>query len=950
MDDKKAKAILELLSVPNFNQTYILGCFARYVTLYSQQVRALNLVAALNHTGVIQAGSKLIVIGAGASGVTASAAAALLGAEVTLLDELEGAMDLQYNNRQRWIHPYVYDWPDMERADIERPEGNRTHFPVHQLNWTAGYADRVAEQIESGWSSIVQETDRIRCVWRADVSMENYGDQTYVHWHSPDSDPGHEHDAVTILAVGFGLEDEQDWAWSYWSEDDIDGTFRKSAGKTRWLVSGYGDGALTDVMRLCIRRFRHHEIMNLFEKSDHIDGVKRDLREIQEKSKTRTPEWVHDQFVRLATGDLGEKLRTRLRKDGPEVHLTGRSPLIYGPGSSILNRLIVRLLEKLRVVRYVPGETAQFDKGKQIRGGVGAIKVAPGGFLVDLAKPAQLYERVICRHGPSPPPHPRVRESFSAVYQSCAALITTWEKLAPSDDPTRTPNWPADFLKVKRSVEPAINERRRFHMTRKRLGLQAKAMSVSKEIRDDGGSVVSYQIDELSVDKGKIDGLWCRITFSRGVVGVPSLNAAALQLGMKWIPEPRPEPAAGRDTEQVLKDILEQNRQIAGMLKFGKPLRAGDPAINFGFSVEVLNGDALSPWEFQEMYPETARQKHIDQKPIENIEYFARIVWFPVEALHLRLKIPEKIAATPFVSGFECSTPAQDITRGEVAPNSILHLYPGAESALSPKSIDWNRRDYPVRPGEEPLVQTSENRWDLIVRYPPVGSCYSIDFMLNRADGPAGGSLEIAHKALAFRRHLVAAAGPFEHVSTAFRRTIREQLQILNQYAGRYRADPSESFELTFFGYDDNLHRLTTVDGLLDGGELATGMWDFKLPFGVGLGGVTFKMGNRVFLYVRPEDDRGYSGPEYYVDLPRDQPIQVLVSVPLDHPEYRTSIAVERGRQCVGVINILSAHPNSGLKRITENTQARNELWRTCQDFCCAIFLHDQRKIESRTD
>jgi hypothetical protein len=164
-------------------------------------------------------------------------------------------------------------------------------------------------------------------------------------------------------------------------------------------------------------------------------------------------------------------------------------------------------------------------------------------------------------------------------------------------------------------------------------------------------------------------------------------------------------------------------------------------------------------------------------------------------------------------------------------------------------------------------------------------------------------------------------------------------LSILNDYAGQYRADSndSERFEITFASYNDDSHRMTVVDGLLNGGELDPGMWSFELPFGVGLAGVTFKQGDRVFYHVSPEEGREQSGPEFYVELPSQPRISVLVSVPLDHSGYRASMPIERGRQCVGVVNFLSTHVASGLKRITEDKAARDELWRTCQNFCRAI-------------
>lgn len=51
---------------------YVLGSFERRVTLYAQQVRALNLAFVLFDTGRLTPGATVAVIGGGASGLTAA--------------------------------------------------------------------------------------------------------------------------------------------------------------------------------------------------------------------------------------------------------------------------------------------------------------------------------------------------------------------------------------------------------------------------------------------------------------------------------------------------------------------------------------------------------------------------------------------------------------------------------------------------------------------------------------------------------------------------------------------------------------------------------------------------------------------------------------------------------------------------------------------------------------
>jgi hypothetical protein len=42
IEDERRTVLLELLGVPEHAGIYVLGCFASHVTIYSQQVRALN--------------------------------------------------------------------------------------------------------------------------------------------------------------------------------------------------------------------------------------------------------------------------------------------------------------------------------------------------------------------------------------------------------------------------------------------------------------------------------------------------------------------------------------------------------------------------------------------------------------------------------------------------------------------------------------------------------------------------------------------------------------------------------------------------------------------------------------------------------------------------------------------------------------------------------------------
>jgi hypothetical protein len=94
---------------------YVLGCFNKRVTLYSQQVRALNLIYSLVKTERLTCNDKIAIIGAGAAGLTAAAAAvAIKGCQVTILEKTNEVLSVFRNNNKRWLHPRIYDWPQSE--------------------------------------------------------------------------------------------------------------------------------------------------------------------------------------------------------------------------------------------------------------------------------------------------------------------------------------------------------------------------------------------------------------------------------------------------------------------------------------------------------------------------------------------------------------------------------------------------------------------------------------------------------------------------------------------------------------------------------------------------------------------------------------------------------------------------------------------------------------------
>src|SRR5262245_7141647 len=109
---------------PNL-ELYAIGLAENGITLYKQQVRALNLVYTLKVTGRLK--GTLAVIGGGAAGATAALGAASLGCEVTLFEQRPTLFHLQQGCDIRWLHPHIYEWP--------APETDSPYAGLPLLDW-----------------------------------------------------------------------------------------------------------------------------------------------------------------------------------------------------------------------------------------------------------------------------------------------------------------------------------------------------------------------------------------------------------------------------------------------------------------------------------------------------------------------------------------------------------------------------------------------------------------------------------------------------------------------------------------------------------------------------------------------------------------------------------------------------------------------------------------------
>lgn len=372
-----AKRLLEDYQVAG-TQLYVVGAFDTGVTVYNQQVRALNLVWAGIASGVVPSLSEtqqavpgeevsIAIVGAGFAGLTV--AAALLkknaNAKIVLFEQRDALLPLQQGSDSRWLHPRIYDWPKAGS------EASVAMLPL--LNWTAARASDVVVQVLSHWRVIADlARDRIEVFCNARHlqihETPEAPNKLRIEWvgEARDSCDGTARDDQrdvgagasrdfdhVILTTGFGLE--RDEALSYWRNETI---AQPSLDEPRatYVISGQGDGAMIDLLRIRIAQYRQDRILSeIFAgKTQLMDRIKK-LHQREMDFPGKVNHFMELELISRAEGvqqefdDAIDALRKRLRRDTEALlHLkVQRLSELFEPGTSRIsfqNKVLVYLL------------------------------------------------------------------------------------------------------------------------------------------------------------------------------------------------------------------------------------------------------------------------------------------------------------------------------------------------------------------------------------------------------------------------------------------------------------------------------------------------------------------------------------------------------------------------------------------------------------------------------
>ncbi|MQV30799.1 FAD-dependent oxidoreductase [Sinorhizobium meliloti] len=335
--DHRPSEIAAAYQVPD-HPLYLVGTYDSGVTVLSQQVRALNLVYALVESGTIPStapgglvpetfNKRIAIIGGGFTGLSVAAGLVSKGveAEIALFEQRDTLLPLQQGSDTRWLHPHIYNWP------ADGSEISAANLPV--LNWKAARASDVVVQVLGEWETVVREHKsaniQLFCNTRhLQIHEAKDGKKLTIEWIGEARDvasgnktggaaTGQTRDFdVVILAIGFGIE--ADSRFSYWRNDMV-GQPNLEQPRLTFLLSGQGDGAMIDLLRLRISHYRQDRILS--ELFGHSETLLASIRDIKAKHESGTDKETFQKFESLweampkEFGEVRTRLNSRLRRD-----------------------------------------------------------------------------------------------------------------------------------------------------------------------------------------------------------------------------------------------------------------------------------------------------------------------------------------------------------------------------------------------------------------------------------------------------------------------------------------------------------------------------------------------------------------------------------------------------------------------------------------------------------
>ncbi len=408
-------AILPYALVPGLPRVYICGCFERWVSIYLQAVRALDLAWAMVESGRVASGARVAVVGGGFAGLTLAAGLGRKGVAVTLVEQNTQLLATQRANRVRSIHPHIHQWP--------HPGALEPHAGLPLLDWHAGLSADMADQVLRAFDAEVARSRIIVATGARPVVLSADARSASLAWGGRAAEA---FDAV-VLALGVGIEKSfgQLPLRSYWSDDhiaDIGPVLR------RHLVTGIGEGGVIDALYLRLAGFSHAEFAARIDAIDGMGEVAHALIEIETEvaglDDRAANQALHRRYGNLRVPSaVDDFLRSRLRGD-THVTLNGPEPHPLAARADVLNRFLIARLIALGELHYRSGKIADL-----VAAGSGFVATFDDGVALH-------FDEVEIRHGTVP----SLKAGFPSVWERYQPARAALPHLVPA------PAWPQGYF------------------------------------------------------------------------------------------------------------------------------------------------------------------------------------------------------------------------------------------------------------------------------------------------------------------------------------------------------------------------------------------------------------------------------------------------------------------------------------------------------------------------
>lgn len=355
-----ATNLLQSFAIEPGQDVYELGCTATPQNVHSQQQRAFNLAWALHVAGRLDNDRSVAVVGGGVAGVTIASSLVGFGNQVWLYESMQDILHLQQGNLTRFLHPNIATWPHTGFGY------SVTHLPF--MNWRAGSAGDVEAQIRRQWKRLRTDTvlwNRLHLMLNHKITaLQQQGNQWKLTYKGTKREKAKTFDIV-IVAAGFGIEISTfaDTP-SYWRNDDLAQPVLGKKNKIRYLVSGTGDGGLTDVLRLTLRDFQHQQFVQQIMYDDSLRRLAiRMERRLHRAATEQQRELIWARFTKRKD-NLGTEMESalnrlfnkRLIRADTAVTINSRRKCPFLTESQIFNRLAVAILLRKGKIKHVVGE------------------------------------------------------------------------------------------------------------------------------------------------------------------------------------------------------------------------------------------------------------------------------------------------------------------------------------------------------------------------------------------------------------------------------------------------------------------------------------------------------------------------------------------------------------------------------------------------------------------